>query len=93
MSSTKPSGHSDAKTGQETAQHTSHGRNSASETPKDVSSEDATSKDMTERKTASEDKDEKDEALLDDAVDLTFPASDPPAVTGGVTRIDVPKKK
>jgi hypothetical protein len=26
-------------------------------------------------------------------VELTFPASDPPAVTGGVTRIDVPKQQ
>lgn len=93
MSSTKHSDHDDAKVGQDAAQHASQGKNSASQTPKDVSSEDATSKDITERKTASEDKDEKGEALLDDAVELTFPASDPPAVTGGVTRIEVPKKE
>ncbi|NEX61016.1 hypothetical protein [Noviherbaspirillum galbum] len=30
------------------------------------------------------------EALLDDAVQMTFPASDPPAVTSGITRIEVP---
>jgi hypothetical protein len=29
------------------------------------------------------------EALLDDAVEMTFPASDPTAVTSGITRIEV----
>lgn len=28
------------------------------------------------------------ETLLDDAVEMTFPASDPPAVTSGITRIE-----
>ncbi len=72
-------------------QHSSFGDNSASVTPKDVSSKDASAKDVTERKIASNDADEKEEALLDDAVDMSFPASDPPAVTGGVTKINVPK--
>jgi len=46
-----------------------------------------------ERNIASDDPDEKQQELLDDAVELTFPASDPTAVTGGVTRIDVPKER
>ena len=29
------------------------------------------------------------EALLDDAVEMTFPASDPISVSSGITRIDV----
>lgn len=86
-------GNSESKAGQDAEQHASQGKNSVSQTPKDVCAEDATSKDITERKTASQDMDEKGEALLDDAVELTFPASDPLAVTGGVTRIEVPKKK
>jgi thiamine pyrophosphate-dependent acetolactate synthase large subunit-like protein len=74
-------------------QRSSHGINSAVETPKDVAPQDAASKDVTERKITSPDPEEKEQALLDEAVELTFPASDPVAVTGGVTRIDVPKEK
>lgn len=70
----------------------SQGDESLSVTPKDVSPQDATSRDVVARHVHSEDPDEKEEALLDDAVELTFPASDPVAVTGGVTRIDVPKQ-
>ena len=33
------------------------------------------------------------EALLDDAVEMTFPASDPLAVTSSITRIEVPPEK
>jgi hypothetical protein len=33
------------------------------------------------------------ETLLDDAVEMTFPASDPLAVTSGITRIEVPPEK
>lgn len=74
-------------------EHTSYGKNSAAETPKDVTSQDASSKDVTERKIASSDPEEREQELLDDAVELTFPASDPLAVTGGVTRIEKPKEK
>ena len=70
----------------------SPGDNSAAETPKDVSPQDASAKDVIDRKICSSDPDEKEEELLDDAVELTFPASDPPAA-GGVTRIDVPKEQ
>jgi hypothetical protein len=77
---------------QQNTQRASHGTNSAAETPKDVGPQDAAFKDMTERKIASSDPEEKQQALLDEAVELTFPASDPVAVSGGVTRIEVPKK-
>lgn len=70
----------------------SRGDNSVAETPKDVSPDDASYKDVTERHLASGDADQKEEDLLDDAVESTFPASDPPAVSGGVTRIEVPKQ-
>lgn len=58
----------------------SHGDDSKSVTPKDVGSSTAASKDVKERKTASEDSDEKVEEQLDDAVEMTFPASDPIAI-------------
>jgi len=73
-------------------ERSSHGNNSAVETPKDVSRQDAAAKDVTERKVRSADPEEREQELLDDAVELTFPASDPTAVTGGVTRIEVPKQ-
>lgn len=60
--------------------NSSKGNNSKSVTPKDVSAEDATARDVTERKVHSADKDEKKEEQLDDAVELTFPASDPIAI-------------
>jgi hypothetical protein len=77
----------------ESEQPSSPGNNSVAETPKDVCADDAASRDLTERKIASPDREEREEAQLDDAVELTFPASDPVAVTGGVTRIEVPKEK
>lgn len=58
----------------------SQGDNSKSVTPKDVSPQDATSRDVTERKMCSEDPDEREQEVLDDAVELTFPASDPIAI-------------
>lgn len=58
----------------------SPGNNSPSVTPKDVSPWDASSKDVIERKTASDDPDEREQAMLDDAVEMTFPASDPIAI-------------
>jgi hypothetical protein len=33
------------------------------------------------------------EELLDDAVEMTFPASDPISVDAGITRIEVPPEK
>lgn len=61
-------------------QRSSPGNNSVSETPKDVNSEDAAAHDMKERHIASSDPQEREEELLDDAVEMTFPASDPIAI-------------
>lgn len=68
----------------------SQGDNSLSVTPKDVESCDATSQDVVARHVDSADPEEKQQEMLDDAIELSFPASDPPAVAGGVTRIDIP---
>ncbi len=46
-------------------------------TPKDISPKDASWADRSARNISSRDQDEHDEALLDEAVDQTFPASDP----------------
>ncbi|MES2537569.1 MAG: hypothetical protein V4632_17050 [Pseudomonadota bacterium] len=78
---------------EESERHSSPGNNSPSVTPKDVAPEDASAKDVVERKTNSDDPEEKEEEMLDDAIEMTFPASDPIPATGGVTRIEVPKKK
>ncbi len=68
----------------------SQGDNPLSITPKDVEDGDASARDRVARHLHSADPDERQQELLDDAIDLSFPASDPPAVTGGVTRIEVP---
>lgn len=67
--------------------HSSFGDDSESVTPKDVEPDQATAKDTVKRNVRSRDPDEKMEAQLDDAVDMTFPASDPPAI-GSITRIE-----
>ncbi len=72
------------------APHASHADNSVSITPKDVEPGDATAQDQFERHLDSTDPDEKQQDLLDDAIELSFPASDPPAVAGGTTRIEKP---
>lgn len=69
----------------------SFGDNSRSETPKDIAPQDAGARDLTERNITSPDLDERQEALLDDAVEMTFPASDPIAVKSGIARIEIPK--
>jgi hypothetical protein len=74
------------------AEQSSHGDNSPSVTPKDVEPHEASSMDIVERKITSSDPEEKEQEQLDDAVEMTFPASDPPAVGGGITKIDAPKK-
>jgi hypothetical protein len=50
-------------------------------TPKDVSPEHAAWKDLTARPIASDDVEKRTDALLDEASDLSFPASDPIAVS------------
>lgn len=74
------------------ARPSSPGNDSAAVTPKDVGNHDATSRDVVRRKTTSSDPDEKQEAQLDDAIELTFPASDPLPTAGGITRIEKPAK-
>jgi hypothetical protein len=71
--------------------HSSFGDTSLSVTPKDVEASDASAQDITERHLQSDNAEEKQQEMLDEAIDLSFPASDPPATTGGVTRIDLPK--
>ena len=58
----------------------SPGDASVAETPKDVSADNATARDRIQRNLSSDNLDEREEALLDDAIELTFPASDPIAV-------------
>lgn len=79
-------------TNPELEKHSSPGEHSPSVTPKDVSKRCAAAKDVTERHLHSSDPDEKQQELLDDAIELTFPASDPTAA-GGITRIEVPASK
>ncbi len=70
----------------------SAGNNSLSVSPKDVMPGDASARDLTTRHLDSTDPDERQQERLDDANDLSFPASDPPAVTGGITRIERPSQ-
>lgn len=58
----------------------SPGKNSRSMSAKDANEKNASAKDAKERKIASKNVEEKTEELLDDAVDMTFPASDPIAI-------------
>ena len=91
MSNLKRGSEEDEKRAPE--ERSSQGNNSAAETPKDLGPQDAASRDVTDRKICSSDQSEKEEEQLDDAVELTFPASDPVASAGGgITRIDVPKQ-
>lgn len=69
----------------------SHGDASVVETPKDVAPHDAAARDLTERNVTSDNPAEREEALLDDAIDLSFPASDPIAVPS-ITRVEPHKK-
>ena len=62
---------------QEDVSRSSQGNDSRSVTPKDVSSESATAQDVAERKLNSRDLEERAQALLDEAIEESFPASDP----------------
>lgn len=70
-----------------------HEDNSASVTPKDVEPDKVSAKDVIERHLDSPDPEERQQEMLDDAIELTFPASDPLSVTGGVTRIEKPASR
>jgi hypothetical protein len=65
---------------QQRTPYSSFGNAAVSVTPKDVSPDVAAARDVIERKTASDNLDERQEALLDEAIDLSFPASDPISV-------------
>ena len=65
---------------QEDVSRSSQGSNSRSVTPKDVSAQSATAQDVTERKLNSCDPEERAQALLDEAIEESFPASDPIAI-------------
>ena len=71
----------------------SPGNNSQSVTPQDAGPDDAPAREVVQRKTTSADPEVKKEEMLDDAIESTFPASDPVAATGGITRIEKPAKK
>lgn len=60
--------------------NSSPGDNPVEVTPKDISPSDAAARDLRVRPIASEDPEEREEALLDDAIEDTFPASDPIAL-------------
>ena len=66
--------------GQQVQPGLSPGTQSISETPKDLAPEDAASQDLTERCQGLDDLEQMAQAMLDEAVEETFPASDPIAV-------------
>ena len=76
-----------AKSGKSPTPASSQGDSPVDIIPKDVSPDNASWKDRTVRQIHSENKDEKVDALLDEASDLSFPASDPIAVSA-ITRIE-----
>lgn len=63
-----------------TESNSSPGDNPVEVTPKDISPNDAAARDMHVRPIASPDPEEREEALLDDAIEDSFPASDPIAL-------------
>ncbi len=71
----------------------SPGKNSSAVTPKDVGDGEGSKRNVVERAITSADPELRQQEQLDDAIELTFPASDPVAVTGGITRIERPAKK
>lgn len=74
------SGTSKQTASEDPRQASSQGDSPVEVTPKDVTPDDASWRDRTERKIASNNTEEREDALLDEAVDLTFPASDPIAI-------------
>lgn len=75
-----------------TGKYSTFGDHSRFEKPRDVALQDAAARALSEQNISASDGDKHDEALLDDAVEMTFPASDPIAVKTGVARIEIPKK-
>lgn len=66
--------------GQQVEPTSSQGIQSSSVTPSDVAPEDASSRDIKEHKLHSDDLEERAQALLDEAIEETFPASDPVSI-------------
>lgn len=66
--------------GQQVPSTSSPGIQSPSVTPKDLAPEDAASHDVIEQKLNSDDLEERAQALLDEAIEETFPASDPVSI-------------
>lgn len=63
------------------------------EVPRDITPEDASWSDRTEREISAEDKETRSDALLDEANDLSFPASDPIAIPSSPTERDKVKQQ
>lgn len=63
--------------GQRVEPASSQGIQSSSVTPSDLAPEDAASRDVKEHNLHSDDLEERAQALLDEAIEETFPASDP----------------
>lgn len=82
-----PHQHKSDKSGQPSTPTSSPGDSPVEMTPLDVSPENATWKDRTQRNVHSEDQEERADAMLDEASDLSFPASDPIAVSS-ISRIE-----
>lgn len=81
MSDSRNPSDEDSRKKQSQQMPSSPGDDSKSVTPKDVSPQYASHRDLRERKITSRDPDEKVQEQLDDAVEMTFPASDPIAVS------------
>jgi len=79
--------HKSAKQAKRRTLTSSPGDSPADIVPREITPNHATWKDRTERNIYSEDTEEKVDALLDEASDLSFPASDPIAV-GSISRIE-----
>jgi hypothetical protein len=73
---------------QEEKRPSSPGDSPRTMTPHDVQPDHATWRDRTERTIAGKDKEHCDEALLDEANDLSFPASDPIAIPSSPSERD-----
>ena len=69
----------------------SQGNSPVEMTPGDVTPEHASWRDRTPRKLNSEDIEEKVDALLDEASDLSFPASDPIAIPDCASKLSPPR--
>lgn len=70
----------------------SHGDSPRVETPREITPDDASWSDRTEREISADDDETRTDALLDEAIDLSFPASDPIAIPSSPTERDKVKQ-